>query len=156
MDIDTLKRMGIRVVLLLTALVLYACAATGPIFETVRDSLPPLGENNGRLFLYREYAVFGSAMIPDIIISGKKVGESIPGGVFYVDLLAGEYDIIIPTIFYPGQNNLRVNLEPREVQYIRTWIGASGWGGRAYIELVPETTAINAMKGLAVTNEKTN
>ena len=151
-----LKRMSVRVVLFVSVLLLYACAATGPKLETVIDSFPPLGENNGRLFFYREYATFGSAMRPDIFVCGKQVGKSVPGGVFYVDLPAGECDITIPAMLHPGERSLRVNISPRGMQYIRTWIGGSGFVGRTNMELVPETTAIDAMKGLAVTNPRTN
>lgn len=147
-----LKKLGVHAIIFVALLSLYGCAATGPKLGTVKDSFPPIGENSGRLFFYRVYAGYGSAMRPDILVCGKKVGASIPGGAFYVDLPAGECDVTVPGMLYPTDNQMSVNISPQSVQYIRTWIGASGFGGRTNMEFVPAATAIEAMNDLALTN----
>jgi hypothetical protein len=146
------KKVGVHAIMFVALLSLYGCAATGPKLETVKGLFPPIGENSGRLFFYRVYSGFGSGMRPDILVCGKKVGESIPGGAFYVDLPAGECDITVPGILYPTDNKVSVTISPQGVQYIRTWIGGSGFGGRTNMEFVPEATAIEAMNDLALTN----
>ena len=150
-DIHMSKKICVPSVLLVAVLSLYGCAATGPQFEAVSASLPPISGKNSRLFFYREYAAFGSGMRPDIFVCNKKVGQSVPGGAFYVDLPAGECNVTIPAILYPGQEDLRVDMGPRGVKYVRTWMGGSSFGGRTNMELVPEATAINALQGLAFT-----
>lgn len=149
-------RMSRCVALWACIVLLNACAATGPKLESVKSSIPPLEENSGRLFFYREYSAFGAGMRPDILVCGKKVGQSVPGGVFYVDLPAGECDVTIPGMLYPGKNSLHVSIQQRGVQYIRSWVGGSGFGGRTNMELVTESTATSAMKGLSVSNVKSN
>jgi hypothetical protein len=143
--------MNSRIVVLCCTLLLYACAATGPRFETLKDSFPIVDENSGRVFFYREYASFGAGMRPDIFACNRKVGESIPGGVFYVDLPVGECDISIPTVLYGGERKLKINIPARKTLYLRTWIGGSGFGGRTNMELVREEVATAAIQGLALT-----
>lgn len=145
------EKLSTRLALTTCAVLLHGCAATGPTFEVVRNSFPTVKEGNGRLFFYREYESFGAGMRPAIFACNKKVGESIPGGVFYVDLPTGECDVSIPTVLYGGERKLRVSILPARPQYIRTWIGGSGFGGRTNMELVPEEKANDAIKRLAFT-----
>lgn len=137
-------------------LLLTACAASGPKFASVKDAMPAVAENTGRLFFYREYAAFGSGMRPDIFACGAKIGESIPGGVFYADLPVGECEIAIPSVMYPGERKMMVTVGKPKVQYFRTWMGASSFGGRTNIEAVTEEAALKAIQDLALTNEKKN
>jgi hypothetical protein len=146
------KKMYMHAIIFVSLLSLYGCAATGPKFETMKNSFPPIGEQMGRLFFYRVYSGYGSGMRPDILVCEKKVGESIPGGAFYVDLPVGECDITIPGMLYPTDNKVSVKIRPQGVQYIRTWIGGSGFGGRTNMEFVPEATALEAMNELSLTN----
>jgi hypothetical protein len=132
------------------AALLTGCAASGPQFRTVQ--LSPVAANSGRVFFYRVYESFGAGMRPDIHACGKKVGESIPGGVFFVELPVGECEIMIPSILYPGERKLTVNISNQKAVYVRTFMGASSFGGRTNVELVPEETALNAIGSLSVTN----
>lgn len=137
-------------------LLLTACAASGPKFASLKDSMPAVADTSGRLFFYREYSAFGSGMRPDIFACGAKVGESIPGGMFYVDLPAGNCEISIPSVMYPGERNMTVTVGTPKVQYFRTWMGASSFGGRTNIEAATEDAALKAMQDLSLTNEKKN
>ncbi len=127
-----------------------ACAATGPMLSTVQDSIPALAEGKGRLFFYREYATFGSGMQPDILVCGQKVGQSVPGGVFYVDLPIGQCEVSVPAIVFKGQTRLMIQIGNPAVQYLRTGIGSAGFDGFTNIEAVPAATAQREMQGLAL------
>ncbi|MDM5181555.1 hypothetical protein PO883_30725 [Massilia sp. DJPM01] len=135
---------------------LTACAATGPKFSTVENTLPAVADKTGRVFFYREYSSFGAGMRPDIFACGSKVGESIPGGMFYADLPAGECEITIPSVMYPGERKISVTVGTPKVIYFKTWMGASSFGGRTNIEEVSAGEAVEAMQDLALTNEKKN
>ncbi len=134
------------------AVLVTACAATGPMLSAVQASIPALEQGQGRLFFYREYATFGSGMQPDIFVCGKKVGESVPGGVFYVDLPAGQCEVSIPAIVFKGQTRIKVNIGSPAVQYLRTGVGSAGFEGFTNVELVTASVAMPQMQGLALMN----
>ncbi len=134
------------------AAMITACAAAGPKLGLVRDSIPVLEQGKGRLFFYREYATFGSGMQPDILVCGKKVGESIPGGVLYVDLPPGECEVSLPAIVFKGQTRLKVTIAAPGVQYLRTSVGSAGFNGFTNVELVTEAAATTAMQDLSLTD----
>ncbi len=147
-----LKRLNAPFAFVAVAALVTACAATGPTLATMKESIPTLGANQGRLFFYREYAAFGSGMQPDVFVCGKKVGESTPGGVFYVDLPAGECEVTIPAIIFKGKTTVKVAIGKPEVQYLRTSVGSAGFEGFTTVEIVPEQVASREMQELALTN----
>jgi hypothetical protein len=64
---------------------LQGCAATGlKGFEmaTALNTVPP---GYGRIVFYRSSSVVGAAVKPNIRVDGQVVGESRPGGFFFVD-----------------------------------------------------------------------
>ena len=137
--------------LIATAALVTACAATGAQLGTVQQSIPALAPGEGRLFFYRANAAFGSGMRPDIVVCGRKVGQSAPGGMFYVDLPAGPCELSIPAIVFKGQTKLKVKIGRPEVQYLRTAIGSAGFDGFTNVEVVPAAIATAEMQGLALT-----
>jgi len=143
----------VKHVLVCSALILSGCAATGPKMAQVADSFPGLASDHGRVFFYRTYASFGAAMRPEIIACGNKVGKSVPGGAFYEDIPAGRCDITVPTVIYGGERTLTLDVRAQETIYVRTWVGASGFGGRTNMEVVPEERAIAEIRTLALSRE---
>jgi hypothetical protein len=145
-----MKKKGL---LLFAAAILSGCAASGAKFSTIESSFPAVEPDSGRVYFYRTYSTFGAGMRPEIFVDGKVVGKSIPGGVFYADLSAGEHAITVDAQIYPGASLLRVNIEPKETAYVRTWIGGGGFVGRTNIAIVPESEAKAAIAELSFTGD---
>jgi len=81
----------------LLMLLLVAACATGPTLQASLASVPPVPAGEGRVFFYRGNLIFGIAIQPKIMLNGQKIGESIPGGVFYRDLPPGHYQVEVTT-----------------------------------------------------------
>jgi hypothetical protein len=82
--------------------------------------------------------MLGAAIQPNIMLNGKVVGESKPGGFFYVDDAAGAKEVSTST---EVERKLTFTLEPGQTRYVRT---AAGFGlvvYRIYPELVDNATA---------------
>ncbi|MCK7493688.1 MAG: DUF2846 domain-containing protein [Comamonadaceae bacterium] len=66
-----------------------AGCATGPKYEEVRGGFPSLSAEQGRIYFYRSSNPFGSGIQPSVMLNGEKVGDSRPGGFFFVDRTPG-------------------------------------------------------------------
>jgi hypothetical protein len=69
---------------ILVAATLLAACASGPKYSDVKSSIPPLSSDKGRIYFYRSNSMGGAAIQPNITLNGEKVGDSQPGGFFYV------------------------------------------------------------------------
>jgi hypothetical protein len=99
------------------ALVLAGCAATGPKMTEMQASMPTLKADQGRVFFFRQSSMMGAALQPSINLDGNIVGESKPGGFFYVDTAVGSHVAMTST---EVSNKLSFVLAPGEVKYVRT------------------------------------
>lgn len=125
--------------ILVSALLLAACAS-GPKFAEVKSSFPPLAANQGRIFFYRTTAGGGFAVQPSIMLNGQKVGDSQPGGFFYVDRPPGAYEVLCSTEV-KGTTNLV--LTAGQVRYVKTNISMGFFVGHVTPELIdPEEGAV--------------
>lgn len=77
---------------------------------------PALNANAGRFYFYREPSYEGWAIQPAIKINGGKVGDSVPGGYFYVDEAPGTYKISTST---EKEESVNVSIAPGQFRYIR-------------------------------------
>ena len=119
-------------------IVLSACAASGPKLSEMRSSMPQLRPDQGRIFFYRPSSMLGAAMQPNIMLNGKVVGESKPGGFFYVDEAAGAKEVSTST---EVERKLTFTLDRGQTRYVRTAVGFGVVAGRVYPELVDNATA---------------
>ncbi|CAG0941796.1 DUF2846 domain-containing protein [Geobacter sp.] len=117
------------------------CATTGPMYSTVRNSMPILSQELGRIIFYRPDTLFGAGMRPDILLDGRKVGASRRGTVFYVDVEPGTHHITVPAVMYPGESKIDIALRQNETVYVKTSIGGSSFGGRTNVEVVDSAKA---------------
>lgn len=101
------------------ALVASGCAS-GPQYKDLASSIPTLKESQGRIYFYRSNSMVGSAVQPDIRLNGTVVGESKPGGFFYVDEPAGTYVVSTAT---ETEKTATFTLDAGETKYVRTRIG---------------------------------
>lgn len=92
--------------------------------------------DTGKIIFYRPSSAFGLAMRPAIIINGEKIGKSMSGKRFTVEVPVGTYQIEIPNTLYSGERTLEVKVQSGESVYIKTSIGGSAFGGRTNVEQI--------------------
>ncbi|MEF8729939.1 MAG: DUF2846 domain-containing protein [Accumulibacter sp.] len=114
-----------------------AACATGPKYTEMQSSIPTLGAEQGRVYFYRSGSAFGAAVQPSILLNGVVVGESKPGGFFFVDQAAGNKEVSTST---EVEKKLSFTLDPGQTRYVRTVIGLGFFVGRVYPELVDDAT----------------
>src|SRR5258705_2113838 len=103
--------------IILVALLMGGCAATGPTHTEIKSTFAPLDANQGRVFFYRAASMVGAAIQPDISLNGEIVGTSIPGGFFYKDVAAGNQRVSTST---EVERQLTFTICAREIRYVRT------------------------------------
>jgi hypothetical protein len=84
----------ISVVILVT---MAAGCAIGPSYSKVSSTFPQPAPGTGRIYFYRDHSPFGSAVITPVTLNGEHVGNSQPGGFFYVDRPVGSYVVSCST-----------------------------------------------------------
>lgn len=109
--------MKLSIIPLLSAVALLTgCAASGPKMTDMASSIPALKSDQGRVFFYRTSSLMGAALQPSVNLDGKVVGDSKPGGFFYVDAAVGSHEAITTT---EVSNKVSFVLASGEVKYVR-------------------------------------
>jgi hypothetical protein len=98
------------------AVLLFGCAS-GPKLAEMQSSMPALNPDQGRIYFYRTSSMMGAAIQPSVLLNGQVVGESKPGGFFYVDTAPGAQEVSTTT---EVEKKLSFTLEPRQTRYVRT------------------------------------
>jgi len=129
----------------LLAGILAGCA-TGPKYEEVRSGFAPLPAAQGRIFFYRSGNPIGSGIQPSVMLNSEKVGDSQPGGFFFVDRAPGNYEVNLTT---EVERKLTFTLESGQEQYVRMSVGLGVLVYRVYPELVDKKTGEEELKGLS-------
>jgi hypothetical protein len=124
-------------------LLLVGCAS-GPTFAQLHASEPAVANDSARIYFYREASMVGSALQPGIYVNAEKVGSAVPGGYFYVDRPAGDYDITTTT---EKTETVHTTLKPGDTRYVRFDIGLGVFVGHVIPSLVlPEQGATEIIK----------
>jgi hypothetical protein len=134
------------------AILLSACAASGPKLSEMRASMPQLKPDQGRVYFYRSSSMLGAAMQPSIMLNGRVVGESKPGGFFYVDDAAGPKEVSTST---EVERKLTFTLDPGQTRYVRTAVGFGVMVGRVYPELVDNAAGEKELQETSYTGTTT-
>ena len=134
--------------LTLGAFVLISGCATGPTYSTVRDTIPVVPTDKGRIYFYRSGSPFGAAVQPSILLNGMNVGNSVPGGVFFKDVKTGNYEVATST---EVERKLTFTIAAGQVRYVKTTIGIGFFVGRVYPELVDRETGTKEIQDLSYT-----
>lgn len=124
-----------RPALCLFILALAGCA-TGPKYSEVRSTIPQLSADKGRIYFYRSANIFGSGIQPSVKLNGNVVGESKPGGFFYVDVPPGDYEVVLTT---EVDKKLTFSLNKRQERCVRMTVGLGVVVYRVYPEIVDAT-----------------
>jgi hypothetical protein len=106
--------------------------ATGPKYAQIRNTIPALSPDQGRIFIYRTTAL-GAAVQPDVNLNGTKVGDAKPKGFFYVDKPPGDYQISTST---EVKRTLSLKLDKSQIRYVRLNMAMGFFVGHCYPELV--------------------
>jgi hypothetical protein len=122
-----------RSLLAAAALALLSACASGPKYIEVEKTFPRLAADQGRIWFYRSGIMFGAGIQPSVMLNGVKVGESVPGGFFYVDRPAGNYEVLLST---EVERKVTFTLEPQQERYIRMTVSLGVIVYRVYPELV--------------------
>lgn len=135
--------MSARLLLVLLATVVSGCAS-GPKYSEIKNSIPALDPEQGRIFFYRPSAI-GAAIQPNILVNGSVVGEMVPLGFFYVDRSPGNYVVTART---ESEATLQLTLQPSQTQYVKGSISLGILVGRPNLSLVDQTNALIEMQDL--------
>ena len=119
------------------ALILGGCAS-GPKFADVEKTIPSLKAGEARVYFYRENSMMGAAIQPDLRLNGEVVGESKPGGFFYVDRPAGKY---VASASTETEKTASFTLDTGETKYLQTSPSFGILVGRVVIEIVDPVKA---------------
>ena len=124
--------------------------ASGPKYSQVKASIPPLAQDNGRIFFYRT-AVVGAAVQPAVKLNGQVIGTAKPSGFFYVDRAPGSYEVETTT---EVKRRLSMTLEKAQTRYVRLNISMGFLAGHVYPELVENGTGEKEINNCSRTGAK--
>lgn len=141
----------IQMLVLSLAVVLTGCAS-GVKHKDMQSSIPALQSDKGRVYFYRSASMFGAAIQPNILLDGKVVGESKPGGFFFVDSNAGNHEVSTST---EVEKKLTFTLDKGEVKYVKTSVSFGVLAGRIIPELVSAAEAEKELSDLSFTGTTT-
>ena len=130
------------------ALILSGCAASGPKMTEMQASMPALKADQGRVFFFRSDSMMGAAIQPSIQFDGSVVGDSKPGGFFYVDALTGAHEAMTST---EVANKVSFVLAPGEIKYVRTSVSMGLMVGHVVPTLVGKDEATKELATLSYT-----
>lgn len=129
-------------------LLLQGCAATGPKSTEMTAALNMVPDGYGRIVFYRTNSVVGAAVQPDIRLDGQVVGQSKPGGFFYVDASPGKH---VATASTEATANLEVHVMPGQTHYVRSAIGMGLLVGRVILTVEGMIVAKGDLSSLSYT-----
>ena len=142
---------NLRCLLAIATLALLSGCATGPKYAEVASSFPQLAAGQGRIWFYRSSIPFGAAIQPDVMLDGAKVGDSVPGGFFFVDRPAGNHEVLLST---EVERKVTFTLEPRQERHIRMTVGLGLIVYRVYPELADPAEAEKEIRELSYIGAK--
>ena len=137
---------------ILAAGVLLVACASGPRYADMKSSIPPLAADKGRIYFYRSNSMLGAAIQPSIVLNGEKVGDSQPGGVFYIDRPPGKYEAMCGT---EVERKASFVLSAGQERFVKTTISMGAVAGHVTPELVDSAAGMAAIQSLHFTAPKT-
>ncbi len=127
-----MKRNFLRFGIAAVAAVLLAGCASGVKHSEMASSIPSLQAGQGRIYFFRNSSMVGAAVQPEIRLNGVVVGQSQPGGFFYVDRPAGNYTAAAST---ETEKTLSLSLQAGETKYVRSSVSFGLVVGRVVLDL---------------------
>lgn len=131
-------------------LVLAGCAS-GPTFSKISSTIPNLTSDTGRIYFYRSSSPIGAAVQPSIMLNGKKVGDSEPGGVFFKNVSPGNYEVATST---EVERKLTFTIAAGQTRYVQTSVGMGFFVAHVYPELIDPKVGRAAIQDLSYTGKQ--
>jgi len=125
----------------LLALTITGCAS-GPRYSALHNSESPVPAGEGRIYIYRTAHV-GAAVQPKVKVNDEAVGSAVPGGYFFIDRPAGNYQISTTT---EVKRTLSLTLDPAQERYVRLNISFGFFVGHVWPELIDNQVAEKDIK----------
>ncbi len=141
----------LKSLLMVAALAILAGCASGPKYAEVAGTFPQLAADQGRIWFYRSGTMFGAGIQPNVMLNGAKVGDSTPGGFFFVDRPAGNYEVLLST---EVDRKVTFTLEPRQERYIRMTVGLGVVVYRVFPELADPAEGSKEVRELSYIGAK--
>jgi hypothetical protein len=127
---------------------LSGCAATGPKASEMTTSLNTVPAGYGRIVFFRSGSMMGAAIQPDIRLDGQVVGQSKPGGFFYVDASPGRHVAAVST---EATSSVEVQVVSGQTHYVRSAMGFGLVVGRVLLSVEGMITAKGELSSLSYT-----
>ena len=127
-----------------------ASCALGPTYEEFSGAIEPPLPLDGRIYIYCAPAS-GADFRLSVMVNGEEVGKAKPNSFFYVDRLAGKYEISIPT---KGERNLSLTLEEGEVKYVRLDVKIGLFVGQVDLVSVDKAVGEQELKSMTYTGDQ--
>jgi hypothetical protein len=127
---------------------LTGCAATGPKGSEIASSLGAVPQGYGRVVFFRSSSIVGAAVQPEIRLDGQVVGQSKPGGFFYVDASPGKHSASAST---ETTSALEIHVVSGQTHYVRSAIGMGLLVGRVVLTVEGQVTARAELPELSYT-----
>jgi len=127
---------------------LLAGCASGVKHSEMAASIPTVKAGEGRIYFLRSASMFGAAIQPDIRLNNEVVGESKPGGFFFVDRPAGKY---VASAATETEKTLSFVLDAGETKYVRSSPSLGLLAGRVVLELETPDKAKEELPSLSYT-----
>ena len=124
-----------------------AGCASGPTYEEYSSTIEPPLPLDGRIYIYLPTA-FGAAVQPAVMVNGEEVGKANLKSFFYVDRLAGKYEV---STSVKSEHSLSLTLEEGEVKYVRLDLKTGLFGGHIEPVLVDKAVGEQEMKAMNYT-----
>lgn len=134
------------IALVLMTIILTGCAASGPKFSEISSSLPTVENGKSRIYFYRESGFVGGGVQPNIKLNGTVVGESKPGGFFFVDEKPGQYSVSTTT---EVENSTDFTLLLGQNKYVKTSVSMGLLVGHITPGLVDKEQAERDLQSLS-------
>jgi hypothetical protein len=114
-------------------LLMMGCASSGPTYEQIESTLPPLAAGQGRIYLFLTGATEIPSFFPQLTVDGAPVGELRPNTYLYVDRPEGVHVVgvgvkkVDAAFGAQGATTpLEIPLEAGETVYVETDATADG------------------------------
>ncbi|MFP3754401.1 DUF2846 domain-containing protein [Cupriavidus sp. SIMBA_020] len=130
---------------------LMAGCASGVKHSEMASSIPSLKSGEGRVYFLRSASMFGAAVQPDLRLNNEVVGESKPGGFFFVDRPAGKY---VASAATETEKTLSFVLDSGETKYVRSSPSMGLMVGRVVLELETPEKAKEDLASLSYTGDQ--
>ncbi len=139
----------LKLALICLAIGLTGCAS-GVKYKDMASSIAPLQPDQGRIYFFRSNSMVGAAIQPNVMLDSKAVGESKPGGFFYIDTNPGGHLVSTTT---EVKNELTLVLDPGETKYVKTSTSLGLFVGHVTPELISPEEAKPALQDLSYTGD---